>query len=229
MAKAGLGIQLRQPYVDALVNSNIVTLEDIDRILGTRYAGVARETNEPGGQYQGPSTQPPRSEESYVRIETGSFRSAESITRHILDRYLYKEEVQDICDDLDIPVTGNKDYLVSQILGDTGFTAEMALQRVDKEGLQDLCEDLELSKSGTRDDLEGRILNAVQQAARRAPQAPAPTPYQASQVVQAPTQVVRVEERKETIREVVVLVMCPYCRTKNDQTAKKCSSCGASL
>src|SRR5206468_2242347 len=86
----------------------------------------------------------------------------QSLTGHILDRFLYKENVQEICDELGLPVSGNKDDLVLRVLGDARFSAGMALNYVDKEGLKALCEELGFRPSGTRADLESRILNFVQ-------------------------------------------------------------------
>src|SRR5437016_6110680 len=78
-----------------------------------------------------------------------------------LDRYLYKENVQDLCDELGLPVGGNKDELIFRVLGAPQFQPEMALAHVDKEGLKQLCDELGLRTQGTRDDLVDRVLQEI--------------------------------------------------------------------
>src|SRR5437667_8236971 len=39
IGERALGVELRRPFVETLVNSPIVTLEEIDRVLGTTYSG----------------------------------------------------------------------------------------------------------------------------------------------------------------------------------------------
>src|SRR3989442_8044713 len=41
------GLEIRRPYIQALANSNLVTVAEIDRILGTRYARVQDELDVP--------------------------------------------------------------------------------------------------------------------------------------------------------------------------------------
>ncbi len=88
--------------------------------------------------------------------------TVEDILQFILDRYLYKDQVQDMGDELGLPVSGTKEDLIARILGEDDFTPEMAMEYVDKEGLKDLCEILELRTTGTREDLEGRVLNFIE-------------------------------------------------------------------
>src|SRR2546427_8196539 len=38
------GLEIRRPYIQALANSNLVTVQEIDRILGTRYSKLSEDT-----------------------------------------------------------------------------------------------------------------------------------------------------------------------------------------
>lgn len=164
LMQQGLGIETRRPYIDALSNSGLVTLEEIDRILKTHYSKLQEARGEAPRFTE---RSPPRRERA---IEPNgpptSFATYESAAQFILE-YLGKVELQDICDDLDVPVSGNKEDLVFRILGDPAFTPEMALAYVDKEGLKEICDALGLRTQGVRDELEERIRRVIP---TRAPQ-----------------------------------------------------------
>src|SRR3989304_3179860 len=46
LAQAGLGVELRRPYIEALSSSGLVSLEEIDRILKTHYARLEEDGEE---------------------------------------------------------------------------------------------------------------------------------------------------------------------------------------
>lgn len=158
LMQQGLGLETRRPYIDALSNSGLVSLEEIDRILKTHYSRLQEERAEaPRVSERGP----PRRDRAIERNEPAtSFTTFESAAQFILE-CLGKVELQDICDDLDVPVSGNKEDLVYRILGDPAFTPEMALAYVDKEGLKEICDALGLRTQGVRDELEERIRRVV--------------------------------------------------------------------
>ena len=112
-------------------------------------------------------------------------QTSESILRHVLDRYLYKEDVQEICFELGLPGGGTKEDLEFRLLGDSRFQPEMAISYVGKEGLKELCDELRLRASGTREDLEGRILQAIHARAVSRP-APAPSGHAYPPAMQPP-------------------------------------------
>lgn len=169
LTKKGLGIELRQPYIDALSKSNLVTLDEIDRILGTRYGRAAKEPGKSIEPPNRPYLQPHQFEEYSVIGKPEPFTSLESASRYILDRYLYKEDIQHICSGLDIPTTGNKDELINRIIGNPHFNVEITLNYIDKTGLKNLCDDLRLNKTGTREELEVRISCALRRLNPRMP------------------------------------------------------------
>jgi hypothetical protein len=158
LMQQGLGIETRRPYISALANSGLVTLEEIDRILKTHYSRLREEREEAPRLSE---RSPPRRDRTDQRNEPPtSFATFESAAQFILE-YLGKVELQDICDDLDVPVSGNKEDLVFRILGDPAFTPEMALAYVDKEGLKEICDALGIRTQGVRDELEERIRRVI--------------------------------------------------------------------
>jgi hypothetical protein len=173
LMQQGLGIETRRPYIDALANSGLVTLEEIDRILKTHYSRLQEERDEAP---QLSERSAPRRDRAIARNEpVTSFTNFESAAQFILE-YLGKVELQDICDELDVPVSGNKEDLVFRILGNSAFAPEMALAYVDKEGLKEICDALGLRTQGVRDELEERIRRVV-------PARPSQTERQAYQPV----------------------------------------------
>jgi hypothetical protein len=151
----------RRAYVDALTNSDLVTLEEIDRILHTRYARLPDETR---GVSRGTKTRgvlssiliPPRAE---ARVER--FYDLDSLVRHVLSNYVTKSDLQKICQQLGLSGTGNKSDLEARILEDTRLTDEMSLYHVGKANMKKLCEDLKVATTGTRGDMERRVLGIM--------------------------------------------------------------------
>lgn len=80
---------------------------------------------------------------------------------HILARYLYKEDVQDIARSLGFPTSGSKDEIVDQIASCSWFRPEEALEFLNVRELRQLCRELRLSSTGTRDELFERVLDAI--------------------------------------------------------------------
>ena len=87
----------------------------------------------------------------------------DSIIDGIFTRFLYKEDVQELLDDLDLPVSGTKDELISRLLEHEDFDPEEALAYLDKEQFVALCDELDLPSRGTRDDLFKRVLEAIRE------------------------------------------------------------------
>jgi hypothetical protein len=177
LGEKALGVEVRGPFIETLANSPIVTLEEIDRALGTNYSGksIPREPRQAKEERlrQPSSLEQPEDEEDEGEGNLG--------LEYILGRYLYKEDLQEICEELELTVSGSKDDLIERVLSDDDFNPEMALSYIDKDGLKSLAEELELRTGGTREDLERRILDtitpesAVREATRPAPPHPAET------------------------------------------------------
>ncbi len=179
IGERALGVELRGPFIETLVNSPIVTLEEIDRVLGTNYSGkgIPRESRQPKEERHRRSPSPEA--EQVMTPEPEDEDGAELELEYILGRFLYKEDLQDICKELELPVSGAKDDLIERVLSDEDFHPGMALSYVDKEGLKALAEDFDLRTGGTREDLERRILEAIpteqttEETTRPAPPEPA--------------------------------------------------------
>ena len=161
LAKAGLGVELRRPYIEALANSRIVTMEEIDRILGTDFSGT-------GVGRQAAAERATRRAQEKVPETVAEPESAEepeesgTVTLDlILKRYFYKDQLQDLCDKLELAVTGNKDILIERIVADENFSPDLMTHLMDKDQLKTLCDEMGLKTSGTRDDLERRVLDAL--------------------------------------------------------------------
>lgn len=100
---------------------------------------------------------------------------------YVLARFLYKEDVQELCEDLNLPVTGSKDHLISNLLEDEDFDPSEALAYLDKEELETLCDEWELADTGTRETLIRRVLKELEKGEQPAPprgriEAPQPPP-----------------------------------------------------
>lgn len=81
-----------------------------------------------------------------------------AVTSRILNK-CRKDTLQDICDDLDVPISGNKIDLVERIMTDTGIS-QVLLSKCRKETLQNICEDHETPISGNKPELIARIIRA---------------------------------------------------------------------
>lgn len=98
-----------------------------------------------------------------------------SSPEYILRHYIYKEDVQAICENLGLPVSGSKEDLIRRLVTRSPFDLGMALEYVDKEALKDICKDLGLRASGTREELEVRILQSRASRLRGMNAPPTPT------------------------------------------------------
>lgn len=166
----------RRQYIESLANSDLVTLEDIDRILHTHYARLPDETRGVGytPKARGTLSDILMGSRSETRVER--FLNFESLIQHILDRYVTKSGLQKICQQLGLPGTGNKPDLEVRILSDPSLTNSLALNQVNREDMKKLCVDLKLPTTGTRGDMESRVLNLMARLPRAPPNAQAYEP-----------------------------------------------------
>ena len=166
----------RRQYIETLANSDLVTLEDIDRILRTHYARLPDETRGVGytPKARGTLSDILMGRRSEMRVDR--FLNVESLTQHILDRYVTKSDLQKICQQLGLPGTGNKPDLEARVLSDPSLTNSLALNYVNREDMKKLCVDLKLPTTGTRGDMESRVLNVMARLPRAPPSAQVYTP-----------------------------------------------------
>lgn len=190
LTKAVLGPhpESRRSYIEALASSDLVTLEEIDRILHTHYARLPDDTRGVGWKpkpHGGLSSilMPPRAD---TRIDR--FFSLDSLIQHVLHSYVTKSDLQKLCQQLGLPGTGNKGDLEARTVGDPGLTSSMALYYVDRDNMKKLCEDLKLPTTGTRREMESRVLNVIARLPRTPPSAPSyEPPRYAPPTVRTPT------------------------------------------
>lgn len=80
----------------------------------------------------------------------------------ILARYLYKEDLQELLEDLGEPTSGAKDELIERLRRHIRFNPKAALAFLDREELDDVCRQLGLPTGGLlRGPIEDRILAAI--------------------------------------------------------------------
>jgi hypothetical protein len=85
----------------------------------------------------------------------------ERLVRHILDRYLFDDELRELCDELELSVSGAKGELVDRLLATEDFDPAIALEYLDRRELTETADELGLSPEGTRDELLDRVLDRV--------------------------------------------------------------------
>jgi hypothetical protein len=86
-----------------------------------------------------------------------------------LGSYPYKEEVQDLLDPLDLPVSGVKDELVERLLdglarlteGETQPFFDRLFRIMERATLKEACEAAEPPTSGTKEELFERLIDAI--------------------------------------------------------------------
>jgi hypothetical protein len=92
----------------------------------------------------------------------------------ILNRYLYKEDIQQLLRERGLSSTGNKSDLIDDLLNDERFNPADAVACMTVVEMRQLCEEYRIRPSGDRPALEKKILAAIvaedakNEAARRA-------------------------------------------------------------
>lgn len=80
----------------------------------------------------------------------------------ILGKYLYKEDVQELLEGLELSTSGSKEQLISRLSRDSRLDPKNVLGLLDRQALSSLCEELGLPSSGFfRGTLEDRVLAAI--------------------------------------------------------------------
>ena len=79
-----------------------------------------------------------------------------------LNKYAYKEEVQNILDSLDLTISGTKDDLLNRLKPKLASIKQREiLDILSKDSLKNACDDYNLMVSGTKEDLINRIIKDV--------------------------------------------------------------------
>jgi len=95
---------------------------------------------------------------------------------HVLEQYLYQEDVQELCDDLGLPVGGTKEDMIARLLSEPEFDPDDTLQYLDEKAIVELCEEWDLDTSGNRDHLLDLVSEAMAPAKPPTPDTGAPVP-----------------------------------------------------
>lgn len=85
----------------------------------------------------------------------------ETLLRRILDRYLYPEELRELCDEHEESLEGTKEELVARVLTIEDFDPAEAVEYLDHRELAELAGELGLNTQGPRDELFDRVLARV--------------------------------------------------------------------
>jgi hypothetical protein len=85
----------------------------------------------------------------------------QALLAFILSRYLYKEDVQDLLDELGQPITGSKDEIVLRLIRSRGFDPGDALSFLRRDDLEEICEEIGLAGEGSRATLLRRVEAAI--------------------------------------------------------------------
>lgn len=157
--------------VEKLSKPGLLKMEDIDKILGIDHIkkpARGREVRET--EYE---EEDQEDEEIEINVET------------LLSDFFYKEDLQLMLDELELPVSGNKDELIDRII-ESGEIDEIEIIRtwMVKDQLQDLCDTLELKRTGKNEELIDRIFEYLgieeEEESEEEPE-PAPIPVYARQ------------------------------------------------
>ncbi|HZY92564.1 MAG TPA: hypothetical protein VFG07_07345 [Thermoplasmata archaeon] len=84
-----------------------------------------------------------------------------SLAYDVLDRYLYKEDVQQLARDRGLPTNRPKDELIATLLGSGRFVPAEALRYLNKRELRQICREYLLPDEGGREVLFRRVLAAI--------------------------------------------------------------------
>lgn len=114
-----------------------ITIEDIDKILGTNFSKGGIEKAEK------------RDIQESKKVDLKAV---------LLDRYIDEEAIQIILYDLNLSVSGNKEAQIERIIDSGQIDILDIIELLDKDALIETCDFLGLETSGTEDQLKTRIL-----------------------------------------------------------------------
>jgi hypothetical protein len=88
--------------------------------------------------------------------------------RILLDKYYYKEEIQDLCSQAGLSPTGKKDVLIDRLINDSSYTIKDYIMSLDRDTLNDLCDDLDVSAFGRKKTLADRCVPKIRKSKSKA-------------------------------------------------------------
>jgi hypothetical protein len=86
------------------------------------------------------------------------------LLRQVFEDFLFKEDLQELCEGLGHSVDGSKEDLIGRLLGDPRFDPRLAIQRLEVPQLQDLCVQYGLDPSGKKGPLQVRLWRVLRDA-----------------------------------------------------------------
>ena len=86
--------------------------------------------------------------------------------KSFMQGYLYKEQVQELAEMLELKKTGSKDELIDLILSDPDFELEDISRVLYKEDVQEICRNLDLRVTGSKEDLWDNIVEELELSVR---------------------------------------------------------------
>jgi len=111
-----------------------ITIEDMDKVLGTNF--------------------------SKTQIETGETTDTvdADLRFTLLDKFVDEDDLDIYLLDLNLSVSGSKEAQIKRIIESGQMEVPDILKKMDREVLTKVCESLGLDETGTEDELRNRIL-----------------------------------------------------------------------
>jgi len=81
-----------------------------------------------------------------------------------IDRYFYKEWVQDLLERANLPYRGIKQELILRLRQEGNCDLFQLMDYLDKDDLKEICDDLEIPRSGRKYEIVRRILNKLSES-----------------------------------------------------------------
>ncbi|MCI4367176.1 MAG: hypothetical protein L3K08_05450 [Thermoplasmata archaeon] len=86
--------------------------------------------------------------------------------RQILEEFLFKEDLQELCEGQGMGIDGSREDLISRLVGDADFDHRKALRYLDRPQLVEISQRWGLDDSGKLDPLRARVLREIRSAPR---------------------------------------------------------------
>lgn len=78
-----------------------------------------------------------------------------------VNQYFYKEDLQELLEQEELPVSGTKNELIKRLRRDANYDILQFIAYLDKDELKFICEDLDLKKTGTKNELAERVFDEI--------------------------------------------------------------------
>ena len=78
-----------------------------------------------------------------------------------VDRYFYKEDLQDLLEEEELPISGTKNELIKRLRRDANYDIFQFIASLQKDELKYICEDLDLKATGKKDELAERVFDEI--------------------------------------------------------------------